>query len=514
MSITRLVSTSASALLALALPLTAFAQTKWDSARRLSGHQLPHREPDAVRSRRGQGLGRQAQDPGARQRVAVQGQRDQARRAGRPGADRRSPAGQLREREPAVRRRRHSLPGHQLRRIARSWPPRRSPRSTSCWARKGMKLLYTVAWPPQGIYVKKEIASVADMRGLKWRAYSPGHRQDRRADRRPAGHHPGRRTVAGAGHRRGRQLHDARAPPATTPRPTRASSTGTTPRPGCPRTRCIVNQKAFDALDKPTQDARAQGRGRRRDARLEAQRGKERLVQEGAGRQGHEDHEALAQADGRPASRSAASCWPTGRRRPAPTAQAMIDAYQQEVGAAMRRLLDRLYLAPAALGAVFVLLICVLMIGAERAARVRRAHRRHQRRGGLVLRRRRLLRHGACLQARRLRARDAAAGQAAARARAACWRSPAWPSARVGRRPTWPAGPTASPTRAGQFNEVAQGLLPMPIWIPQAELRARLAAAAGGRGRRAGHRAARRRPTYVRGGRRSATPQGDFSADV
>ena len=38
---------------------------------------------------------------------------------------------------------------------------------------QGMKLLYTVAWPPQGIYVNKEIASVADMRGLKWRAYSP-----------------------------------------------------------------------------------------------------------------------------------------------------------------------------------------------------------------------------------------------------------------------------------------------------------------------------------------------------
>ena len=40
-------------------------------------------------------------------------------------------------------------------------------------AAQGMKLLYAVAWPPQGIYVKKEIASVADMRGLKWRAYSP-----------------------------------------------------------------------------------------------------------------------------------------------------------------------------------------------------------------------------------------------------------------------------------------------------------------------------------------------------
>jgi TRAP-type C4-dicarboxylate transport system substrate-binding protein len=40
-------------------------------------------------------------------------------------------------------------------------------------ASQGLMLLYTVPWPPQGIYVKKEIASVADMRGLKWRAYSP-----------------------------------------------------------------------------------------------------------------------------------------------------------------------------------------------------------------------------------------------------------------------------------------------------------------------------------------------------
>ena len=38
---------------------------------------------------------------------------------------------------------------------------------------QGMKLLYTVAWPPQGVYVNKEITSVADMKGLKWRAYSP-----------------------------------------------------------------------------------------------------------------------------------------------------------------------------------------------------------------------------------------------------------------------------------------------------------------------------------------------------
>ena len=40
-------------------------------------------------------------------------------------------------------------------------------------AAQGMKVLYTVPWPPQGIYANKEINSAADMRGLKWRAYSP-----------------------------------------------------------------------------------------------------------------------------------------------------------------------------------------------------------------------------------------------------------------------------------------------------------------------------------------------------
>ena len=40
-------------------------------------------------------------------------------------------------------------------------------------AAQGIKLLYTVPWPPQGIYANKEINSAEDMRGLKWRAYSP-----------------------------------------------------------------------------------------------------------------------------------------------------------------------------------------------------------------------------------------------------------------------------------------------------------------------------------------------------
>ncbi len=40
-------------------------------------------------------------------------------------------------------------------------------------AEQGMLLLYAVAWPPQGIYSKKPLASAADLKGSKWRAYSP-----------------------------------------------------------------------------------------------------------------------------------------------------------------------------------------------------------------------------------------------------------------------------------------------------------------------------------------------------
>lgn len=38
---------------------------------------------------------------------------------------------------------------------------------------QGMMALYAVAWPPQGIYTKRTLNSAADMKGLKWRAYSP-----------------------------------------------------------------------------------------------------------------------------------------------------------------------------------------------------------------------------------------------------------------------------------------------------------------------------------------------------
>jgi TRAP-type C4-dicarboxylate transport system substrate-binding protein len=40
-------------------------------------------------------------------------------------------------------------------------------------AEQGIILLYSVPWPPQGIYAKKPINSAADLKGIKWRAYSP-----------------------------------------------------------------------------------------------------------------------------------------------------------------------------------------------------------------------------------------------------------------------------------------------------------------------------------------------------
>ncbi len=41
------------------------------------------------------------------------------------------------------------------------------------FARQGLKVLYAVPWPPQGIYSTKPLNSMADMKGLKMRAYNP-----------------------------------------------------------------------------------------------------------------------------------------------------------------------------------------------------------------------------------------------------------------------------------------------------------------------------------------------------
>lgn len=39
---------------------------------------------------------------------------------------------------------------------------------------QGLMLLYATPWPPQGIFAKKDINTVEDLKGLKWRAYNVG----------------------------------------------------------------------------------------------------------------------------------------------------------------------------------------------------------------------------------------------------------------------------------------------------------------------------------------------------
>jgi len=42
------------------------------------------------------------------------------------------------------------------------------------FAAQGLMVLFAVPWPPQGIFAKKEINQIADMRGLSWRVYNAG----------------------------------------------------------------------------------------------------------------------------------------------------------------------------------------------------------------------------------------------------------------------------------------------------------------------------------------------------
>lgn len=41
-------------------------------------------------------------------------------------------------------------------------------------ASQGIKLLFMVPWAPQGVYAKKDINAIEDMKGLKWRSYNVG----------------------------------------------------------------------------------------------------------------------------------------------------------------------------------------------------------------------------------------------------------------------------------------------------------------------------------------------------
>ncbi|MDH3740462.1 MAG: TRAP transporter substrate-binding protein [Hyphomicrobiales bacterium] len=48
------------------------------------------------------------------------------------------------------------------------------PQLEAALEKRGMKLLFTAVWPPQGLFAKKEINTVADMKDVKFRAYDAG----------------------------------------------------------------------------------------------------------------------------------------------------------------------------------------------------------------------------------------------------------------------------------------------------------------------------------------------------
>ena len=123
------------------------------------------------------------------------------------------------------------------------------------FAKQGMKVLYAVPWPPQGLYSKsKPINTAADLKGLKWRAYNPGTAKIAEL----VGAQPV--TIQAA------ELAMAVATGAVEAHMT-SGATGVDSKlyehtkyyydtqAWLPKNIVFVSQKAFDALDKQTQDA-------------------------------------------------------------------------------------------------------------------------------------------------------------------------------------------------------------------------------------------------------------------
>ncbi len=75
---------------------------------------------------------------------------------------------------------------------------------------QGLMVLFAVPWPSQGIYAKKDLNTLADMRGLKWRAYNVGTTRIGQLVGAQSVTIQAGGTAAGAGDRRGRQLHVVR----------------------------------------------------------------------------------------------------------------------------------------------------------------------------------------------------------------------------------------------------------------------------------------------------------------
>lgn len=119
---------------------------------------------------------------------------------------------------------------------------------------QGMMVLYAVAWPPQGIYSKKPIASAADMKGLKWRAYSPATARIAEL----VGAQPVTVQAAELSQAMATGVIDSYMSSGTTGFDTKTYEhikNWYDTQAWLPKNAVIVNRAAFNALDKPTQDA-------------------------------------------------------------------------------------------------------------------------------------------------------------------------------------------------------------------------------------------------------------------
>jgi TRAP-type transport system periplasmic protein len=121
-------------------------------------------------------------------------------------------------------------------------------------AKQGMKLLFAVPWPPQGIYTNRTLNSVADLKGLKWRAYSPATSKIAEL----VGAQPVTVQAAEVSQALATGVMDSYMSSGATGYDSKTYEhikMFYDTQAWIPKNAIIVNQKAFDALDKPTQTA-------------------------------------------------------------------------------------------------------------------------------------------------------------------------------------------------------------------------------------------------------------------
>lgn len=119
---------------------------------------------------------------------------------------------------------------------------------------QGLMVLYAVAWPPQGIYTKRTLNSAADMKGLKWRAYSPATARIAEL----VGAQPVTVQQAELSQAMATGVIDSYMSSGATGYDTKTYEyikNWYDTQAWLPKNAVIVNKAAFNALDKPTQDA-------------------------------------------------------------------------------------------------------------------------------------------------------------------------------------------------------------------------------------------------------------------